>query len=233
MLTTLLLAATIGAAPAENPRTIQVSGTAEVTVQPDICYLGFVVTSEHKSSAARAYRDNAAVMAAVVAAIRALDVPDKDIKTANLTISPRYRWDDDNRRRRQFEGYEVNNSLAVSLRDITRVSNVLDAAVAAGATTVNNVSFTVENPKQYLVEARVEAVRAAKAKAGVMAEAAGARLGAVRTIIEHEVGGYRRLYAQSNVEIGRGFDAEYGAADAVSPGDVRLSQSVTATFELY
>ncbi|MFO7674932.1 MAG: SIMPL domain-containing protein [bacterium] len=231
MLTAILLAAVV-AAPTETPRTIQVSGTAEVTVAPDICYISFGVTAEHKSSAALAYRDNTAVMAAVVAAIRALDIPDNDIKTANLTISPSYRWDDKDRRP-QFEGYEVNNTLAVSLRDITRVSNVLDAAVAAGATTVSNVRFTVENPKQYLTEARVEAVRAAKAKAGAMAEAAGARLGAVRTILEHEVGGYGRLYAQSNVAAERGLVESVGAGDAVSPGDVRLSQSVTATFELH
>ena len=68
----LCLVAFVAAVPAlgaEETHTLRVTGTAEVSVVPDICYMNFVVTTEHKRSAKQAYRENNRTMEALAAAI--------------------------------------------------------------------------------------------------------------------------------------------------------------------
>lgn len=231
----VLALAALGLAPAtadvsSSPRTLQVTGTAEVSVEPDICYMRFVITTEHKTSAKQAYRDNNRTIEAVASAIKSQDVAAKDVQTQNLTISPRYHWDDKHDRQ-IFEGYSVAHTLYVKLRKIDKASDVLDAAVEAGATQVTDVSFTVENPKKYLAEARIEAIKAAKTKAEAMAEAAGVQLLKPTSISEQEPYGWQRYMAQSNVSLERMVAGSAGEA-ALEPGEVKLSHTVTITYEI-
>jgi len=222
--------ATALAAKDEPVRTVAVTGTAEKTVAPDICYLSFGVETFHKKSASEAYRQNNGVMAAVGAAVKGLGIEAKDIQTASFSIAPQYRHESDSRRR-IFDGYRVYHALNVSLRDLNRVSDVLDAAVGAGATEVGQVSFAVENPKQQTEDVRLEAVRAAQAKAQSIAEVLGVKLGRPVSVSESEPGGWGRYYAQANVMME---EAEVfgGAADVLEPGKFKLTRTVHVTFEI-
>jgi uncharacterized protein YggE len=214
---------------ADEPHTLAVTGTAEVAIAPDICYLSFVVTTTHKKSAATAYRENNELMTAVSNAVKALGIEPKDIQTRDFSLSPKYYWDDD-RDRQVFDGYEVSHTLFVSLRDTDKASAVLDAGVGAGATSVAGVSFTVENPKKYLADARLEAIRAARAKAEAMAEVAGVTLLKPITIVEQEPNSWFRYAAQANVSFDRG--ASGGGEAALEPGQVKLTTTVHITFEI-
>ncbi len=224
----VLMAASLGTA-AENPRTLAVTGTAQVSVSPDICHMTFIVATEHKNSAVKAYRENNRIMTEVRDAIRDIGLESKDIQTQNFTITPEYYWDDD-RDRNVFEGYEVSHSLFVKVHDLEQVSNILDAAVTAGATQVSGVNYTVENPKKYLVDARVAAIKAARKKAELMAETAGVTLLKPMSISEYEPGGWNRFAAQANVA----FDATstYGGGISLEPGEVKLSLTVNITYEI-
>jgi uncharacterized protein len=222
------------AAPAfaaeEIQRTLTVTGTAEVTVIPDICYLSFGVTTEHKTSAGQAYKDNNLRMDALRAAIRSLGVEENDMQSRNFSVSPRYRYES-RTEKRVFEGYSVHHTLAVNLRKLDKATDVLDAAMAAGASEVSSVTFTVENPKKYLGDARVEAIKAAQKKAETMAQAAGVTLLKPTSIYENEPGNYRFAYAQTaNAWVDETTAGEGGAS--LAPGETKLSLTVNITYEI-
>jgi uncharacterized protein YggE len=222
--------AVVMAAVRVGPRgTLAVTGTAEVSVQPDICHISLGVETFHKKSAREAYRSNAELMNAVNAAVKATGIPPKDIQTSGFTVAPQYRYESDTRKR-FFDGYRVYYSLDVNVRDLEKASAVLDAGMDAGATQVNNVTFAVENPKKYTTDARVEAVKAAKAKAQTMADLTGVKLGKPISIRETEPGGYGRYYAQANVA----FDGTSSGEDTPSlqPGEFKLSRTVHITYDI-
>jgi len=192
------LAIALAAAPEQPRRTLAVTGTAEVSVKPDICYISFGVETFHKKSAREAYRANNELMNALSAAVKAVGIESKDLQTSSFTVTPQYRYEDA-AHQRVFDGYRVYQSLDVNVRVLDKASAVLDAGMDAGATQVNNVTFAVENPKKYTADARVEAVKAAQAKAQTMADLAGVRLGKPISISENEPGGWGQNYAQANV----------------------------------
>lgn len=226
-----VLVALAMAAPVEKtPRTLTVTGTAEVSVQPDICYVSFGVETIDKHSARDAYRTNSALMNAVTAAVKAAGIEAKDIQTSRFSVAPSYRYEDKTRKR-IFDGYVVSQQIDVKVHDLEKVSGVLDAGIEAGATEIGSVSFTVENPKRYTAEARLEAARAAQAKAQTMAEVMGVRLGKPTSITESEPNNWGGNYAQANVMM------ESRSGDAVDtpslqPGEVKLTRTVYVTFEI-
>ena len=224
-----LLAAGAYAAEDKPTRTLSVTGTAEVNVAPDICYLSFGVQTRDPKSATAAYKANAGQMDAVIAAVKTAGIPAKDIQTANLNLAPQYRYEE-KPSRRLFDGYLVTHSLNVKVRDLAKVSSVLDAAVSAGATEVGSVSFTVENPKKYTADARVEALKAARAKAEKIAEVAGVKLGRPLSISENEPGGWGRYYAQANVALDRAESASMEMP--LEPGEMKLTHTVNITYEI-
>jgi uncharacterized protein len=223
------LAIALAAVPEQPRRTLVVTGTAEVAVKPDICYISFGVETFHKKSAREAYRSNAELMNALSAAVKAVGIEPKDLQTSSFTVTPQYHFDDDGHRR-VFDGYRVYQSLDANVRDLEKASAVLDAGMDAGATQVNNVTFAVENPKKYTADARVEAVKAAQAKAQSMADLAGVKLGKPISISESEPGGYNQYYAQSNVAFDRAAGGE--ETPSLQPGQFKLTRTVYITYEI-
>ncbi len=225
----LSLVVALAAAPEQPRRTLAVTGTAEVSVKPDICYISFGVETINKKSAREAYRINAELMNAVSAAIKEAGIEPKDIQTSSFSVTPQYHYEDTGHRR-VFDGYRVYQSLDVNVRDLEKASTVLDAGMDAGATQVNNVTFAVENPKKYTADARVEAVKAAQAKAQTMADLTGVKLGKPITISESEPGGYNRYYAQSNVALDGTLTGE--DTPSLQPGQFKLARTVYITYEI-
>jgi uncharacterized protein len=225
----LTVVVALAAAPEQPRRTLAVTGTAEVSVKPDICYIGFGVETFHKKSAREAYRINSEVMTTLSAAVLATGIESKDIQTSGFSVTPQYRYED-NTHRQVFDGYRVYHSLNVNVRDLSKASAVLDAGMEAGATQVNNVTFAVENPKKYTADARVDAVRAAQAKALTMADLTGVRLGKPISISENEPGGWGQYYAQANVAVDRAAASE--EAPGLQPGEFKLTRTVYITYEI-
>jgi uncharacterized protein YggE len=171
--------AVANAAGPEPSGSITVSGSSAIRVQPDrvVVILG-VETFARTPSASR--DENARRSKAVLAAVRAQGVADKDIATANLTLRPRY----DDFDRNVISGYGARNTIAVTLRDVAKLEPVLVAALEAGATSVDGVEFSVTNLRELRDRARDLAVKAALEKAGAMSASAGARVGNVTGIHE-------------------------------------------------
>ncbi|MBA7616905.1 26 kDa periplasmic immunogenic protein [subsurface metagenome] len=229
---TLLAAAAVFLAVAsvraaeEERRTLTVTGTAEISVAPDICYMSFSVQTRHKS-AADAYRQNNELMNKVNAAIKAAGIAAKDMQTTNFTISPEYHYEKGSNKR-IFDGYLVSHTLNVKVRELTKVPDVLDAAVNAGANQVLGITFTVENPKRYASEARVDAIKAARVKASQIASLTDVKLGKPISISESEPG-RRILYPQAAMmRNGGGFDEGV----TLEPGEIKLTHTVYITYEI-
>ena len=81
-------------------------------------------------------------------------------------------------------GYRASNRVTVRLRDVTKVANVIDTLVGAGANDIGGINFTVSQASKLLDEAREKAVADARRKAEIYAKAAGVTLGAPLSISE-------------------------------------------------
>jgi uncharacterized protein YggE len=141
----------------DRRRTLAVQGSADIFVVPDICYIRFTRETKDEKTASRAHTENGRVMKLIASAVRETGIDDKDIQTTGLSMGPTYRYEANNKR--IFDGYRVAQDLTVKVRgDMSKISAVIDASITAGATEVSSIQFTVENPKRYSEEIRMEAL---------------------------------------------------------------------------
>jgi len=167
-------------APREH--TISVSGTGRVVITPDVAdlRLGVAVTKATVKEARTLAADQ---MTRVIAALKKLGIADKDIQTSGLSLQPNYTYPPNGGTPR-LTGYTMSNGVSVTIRDLDKLGDAIDDGLAAGATTLDGVSFRVENSARAETQAREQAVAAAKAKAQTLAGAAGVSITGVASISE-------------------------------------------------
>ncbi|MDA8236581.1 MAG: SIMPL domain-containing protein [Chloroflexi bacterium] len=168
--------------PTEPDRTISVAGTGTVTLAPDIAdlHVGVVV----QRAKVRDARDAAAVaMAGVVAALRSAGVAEKDIRTTTLSLSPIYDSSTPGAAPK-ITGYEMRNGVVATVRDLERLADAVDGALAGGGSTLDGVTFRVDDPTVAEAQARTQAMDQARAKADALARAAGVTIVGVASISE-------------------------------------------------
>lgn len=179
-LSTALSLAAAATAFAEDPtRTISVTGTGTVEAAPDMATLMIGVTTQGATAAA-ALAENSKATDAVIARLAASGIETRDMQTSNLYINPN--WTGYDSATPTISGYVASNMLTVQVRSLETTGAVLDAAVADGANTLNGMTFGLADAEPVYKEARKEAVADARAKAELLAAAAGVKLGAILTI---------------------------------------------------
>ena len=210
---------------ATNPEhVITVSGTGKITVKPDVADVSLGVQVQRDT--AKAARDEAAqTMNNVIAALKALGIADEDIQTSTIDLSPTYDYNSSSPR---IIGYQVTNVVSVHVRDITKVADVLDGAVAAGATTVNGVSFDVSDRTTAENQARDAAVKDARSHADAFAAAAGVTITGVASISETTVSYPYPIYGVSDASKG-GVPAP-SVPTPVQPGTQDITIMVTVSY---
>jgi uncharacterized protein YggE len=195
----LALAPFFGAAPMSTAeaqeirpgRWVMVAGHGSVEARPDSAEITTGVVSE--AATARAALDaNSAAMRKVIDGLKSGGIDAKDIQTEQFQISPRYRTYKE-RSGQQVEAYVVRNQVAVKIRDLARLGQILDQVVTLGANQASSITFLVSDAEKRKNEARKLAVENARERARILAEAAGARLGSVLTISEEIIGGPRPM----------------------------------------
>ncbi len=189
-----------------------VSGEGKVTVVPDTAIVELGVTAQQSTVKAAQSQANT-VINKITDELKKLGVDAKDITTSNYSIYPQYDYQAGNR----LTGYQVNASLTITVRDIDKVSQVIDQATAAGANTVGGIQLTVDDAreKELLQQAREEAVKEAKAKAESLARTAGITLGKIVNVQEAEVGG----------------PIVFAKPTQIEPGSTDITSSVTLFYE--
>ena len=175
-----LLAATAIAAPTQaaevqittqNP-VIELSVFEQIEVEPDMATISTGVQTD-ADTAVEALRRNSAEMERLVALIRALGIPARDIQTASINLNPRYDYNNRGDQPPRFLGYQASNQVTVKLRDLDRVGEVLDAMVEAGATNINGPQFSIEDDEAAKAQARSNALERGRAQAEEYARLAG------------------------------------------------------------
>lgn len=161
--------------------TIVVTGTGRVAVEPDVADLRLGVTLT-KPSVEAARADAAATMDAILRGVDGAGVPRADVRTAMISVQPRYDYRDG--RAPVLTGYEIANLVEISVRDLSRLGDVIDATLAAGATSMDALTFRLADPVPGEREARRQAMAEARSRADVLAEAAGLTIVGVSDIIE-------------------------------------------------
>jgi uncharacterized protein YggE len=166
----------------ELPRTITVSGIGRVSVRPDIADLRLGVTiTEPTVDAART--GSARALKTVLGRLKALGVADRDLQTSIVSVQPQYDYSQQSAPPR-LVGYQFSNLVAATIRDIDKVGDAIDGALGAGATTIDQISFRVDDQSGAETEARTTAVADARARAETLAAAAGVTIEGVRAIVE-------------------------------------------------
>jgi uncharacterized protein YggE len=159
---------------------ITAHGHGEVKVKPDIALLTIAVTTQSKNQA-DAVSENSVRTTAVLKALKDAGIATKDIQTQSYTVQPQYDYE---AKPPALTGYQVQNSVQATVRDLTRVGLVIDKTTAAGASQISGVSFDLSDRSKAESNALALAVASARRKAGVMAEAAGVDLGRLLTLTE-------------------------------------------------
>jgi uncharacterized protein YggE len=163
-------------------RTVTVSGTATIRSAPDEAVVSLGVRTEAET-AKGAMQQNAERMTAVIGAIVDSGISREDIATAYLSLYPNY-----SENGTTVSGYVAENQIAVTVRDIPAVGDLIDLAVDAGADTLGGITFQLSDENEGRDDALRAAVEDARSKAEVLADATGATLGQVVSVSEASSG---------------------------------------------
>lgn len=169
--------------PATTPEhTISVSGIGRITTVPDVAdvRVGVMITRTKVRAAQSAA---ATAMQAVIAALRKAGIADKDVQTTSLSLQPVYDYSSNNTPPK-LTGYQIVNAVQATVRKLDTISDVIDGALAAGATTLDGITFRVDDPSAAEAQAREAAMKNARAKADALAKAAGVSITGVSSISE-------------------------------------------------
>jgi len=203
---------------------VRVQGHGMLEVAPDAATISVGVLVSRPSQ--KKSREEAAVRAnAIVASIKGAGIPERDIQTSRFSVSPQRTFDPKGKPG-DIVGYEVRNTVNVIVRDLDRVSEVLDAAMAAGANEVHGPDFFIQHPEAAEDDVRRLAMASARRRAEVLAAVEGKTLGPVRSIVD----------AESRAPIPRmALMAKAVSADVTTPieaGTERITASVEVVWEL-
>jgi len=222
----LIMAITPGVLSAQQTlRRLTLIGTGSVFVTPDMATVSLGVSS-FKKNASGAMRANSATMGKVFEHLKAAGIKPRDIQTSQLSLNPRWAQRNNNNTQLRIIGYQAVNTVTVRVRAIDRVGAILDVLTKVGANRINSISFGVQTPRPHRDEARRRAVKDARAKAELYADAAGVELGRIISISEN--GAIPQPSKMARMEMAT------MAADAVpvAVGELGLRSSVTLVFEI-
>jgi len=177
------LAQTIPVAPAVIPdgTLLDITATGKTTRVPDLATIRAGVVTQAPTAAA-ALSDNANRMSAVLSALKRAGIQPRDVATANVSLQPQYRYEDN--KPPVITGYQATNNVSIRFRDIAKSGQILDALVAQGANQIDGPNLSLDQPDAALDEARVDAVKRAQARAELYAKAAGLSVSRILTIAE-------------------------------------------------
>jgi uncharacterized protein YggE len=170
--------------------TITIEGHGEVMAAPDMAQINSGVTTQG-ATAREALDANSAAMSELIAALKASGIEARDIQTSGFTVNPNYVYSEERDANGytlppKINGYQVANTVTVTVRALDTLGTILDKSVTIGANTVNGVTFSVADPSALYDDARKAAFADARTKAELYATAAGGTLEEINSISESQ-----------------------------------------------
>lgn len=203
---------------------LNVSAEAEARRVPDVATISAGVVTQAADGSA-AMHDNATRMQAVMKAIHAAGIADKDIQTSGISLNPQYRYKEGEAP--AIIGYQASNTVSLKVRDLARLGRVLESLSAQGANQINGPSFEVDQPEPAYDEARLAALQKAQARAATYAKALGLKVRRIVSISESRNGG-----APVPMLRMRAMAADAAPAPPVAPGESVLGVNLEVALEL-
>jgi hypothetical protein len=208
---------------------ITVNGTGEVRVSADTAIISLGVNARDKDVLKAQQRVNETI-AAIRTALIEQGVKEENINTDFINIYPLYDYSND---QEQLAAYNASSTLAIKVTDMESVGSLIDVCFAAGANTLNGISFSASDTEEAKTEAMKKAVTDAKKKAEILAEASGLKIIGIEIISEGGVYSYQNnvgnVYAKGVDDIVE--EAEADAGTVVQSAKLIVSASVSITFE--
>jgi uncharacterized protein YggE len=192
---------------------------------PDIAYI-YVGVHTEKSSASEAVGENNSQTQKMIDALKDFGIAAQDIRTTSFSIWPQDKYDPFTGTQTGEKVYVVDNTVYVTVRDLAKLGELLDAVIAAGANTVNSIQFDVADKSEALKLARAEAVKNAAAQAQELADAAGVKLGDVQTIEYYDSVPYPVFDGKG------GGGGAMEAAVPIQPGQLTYTVTVTVSYTI-
>lgn len=203
-----------------QPKTVQVSGTGEVQVEPDSAVISLGVQTDADTAQAALNENNTKVQS-LLDSLTKSGIPSKNIQTQRLNLLPRY---ENNNNNQKLVGYTASNIVKVQTDKLDSLGSLIDQAVKNGANTIENISFEVSDPEKWADQAREMAVQNAQHKAEQLAKLTNASLGPVLEI--QETSNTHGPILQSVAP------AAQVSAVPVSPGSQSISVDIQVTWTL-
>jgi len=207
------------------PRVISLNGHGEVKAKPDMAVINVGVTTQAQT-AREALTENSKAMEKILATLKAAGIEAKDIQTSNFSVNPRYQYDPNNVQPPRVIGYDVSNTLAVSVRKLATLGEVLDKVVSEGSNQINGIMFAIADTGKLEDEARKLAFADAERKAKLYAEATRITLGQIMSLSEGNI------QPPQPVFYGKAMRADSASAVPVAEGEQTVAIDVNVTWEI-
>jgi hypothetical protein len=223
-----LILSACGPAAAAQPHSLSVSGNGSVSLTPDIAYIYIGVHIDNPDLAAGVSKNNTQTQG-LVDALKNAGIDGKDIQTSNFSVytngNPGY---DKSTGLPVDNGtyYSVDNTVYVTIRDLSHLGSTLNTAVASGATSFNGISFDVADKTAAMAQARQKAMANASSLAAELAKTAGVKLGGIQSI------SYTDNSPYPYYGMGGGGASAPNASVPIQPGQTQISVTVSVTYDL-
>lgn len=209
-------------------REISVETEGKAYVTPDVAMLNLGVHTK-ADTAAKAVEENTVQMNKIIEELTKAGVEQKDIQTASYYLNPDYKWTDKDGS--VPDGYILDQSVTVKIRDFTKIGTIMASATTAGANTIGNLQFTIDDREKAKEKAREEAIEKGKEKAEKIAAQTGLRLGKVVNYYEYEDYYSTPYYSGPYMGMAEGGGGGMPAPD-VQSGQQEVKLKVTLTYKL-
>jgi len=220
----LLMVTTAVSALAETK--ITVNGTGEVRVSADTAVISLGVSARDKDVLKAQQKVNETI-AAIRKALEEQGVREENVSTDYISLYPMYDYSEEEER---LSAYSANSTLAIKVTDMESVGALIDAAFAAGANTLNGISFSASDTEEARAEAMRKAAEDAKRKAEILAEASGLKISGIEIITEGGVYSYENNAGNAYAKGMDTAETEEDAGTVVRAAKLIVSATVTITF---
>lgn len=216
-------------AAAAEPNTIAVSGMAEQEVAPDMAYID-VGINVRADDAETARTQEAQIASQIRRALLGLAITDNNLQNTSYYLYQEYKVDRNGVR--TADKYVLDSSIKVTVKDLDKLSQVIDNVVEAGATNISNITYALSTQNIIQRQLLATAVENARDKAAVVANAGSRTLGNMLSAdINSFDGGTIVAYGANKLRSTTNL-AEDGVATKLSPGKIKLNARVQVVFSL-
>ena len=220
-----LVLSACGSSTSTAARTLTVSGNGTIYLTPDIAYIYIGVNTDDPDIAQAVSKNNAQAQT-LAEALKNAGVATSDIQTSNFSVYSDQKTTDPNTGLANGYNYTVDNTVYVTVRDLSKLGSLLNAAVSAGANTINSITFDVADKTSAQTQARQKAMDNASALAGELAQTAKVTLGDIQSIT------YTDNTFSPYYGMGGGGASAPNASVPIQPGQTQISVSVSITYAI-